>query len=153
MNTLIASVVTTLLFPSPFVTNGISEVSTNLPLSVRGERLQTLTLALDTTALPSNNLEIAVGCDTDGDGRLSLLETDRRFGYDCGAWTSGDVATGKVVSEPVGGTNRVSKAWTLVRREIGRSWDTMRLTIRGTAAPEAVLQTESEKTHFAIIIR
>ena len=52
-----------------------TEVSTNFPFSVLFEQKNQIevTLALDTT--PTNNVEVALGTDADGDGNLSPEET------------------------------------------------------------------------------
>ena len=63
-----------------------TEVSTNFMFSVGegGGRRQVFSLELQ--AAPTNNVEIAIGHDVNGDGHLSLDETTLVVGYDCGDW-------------------------------------------------------------------
>ena len=62
------------------------EVSTNFAFSVGGGSNRRLAFSLELQASPSNNVEVAIGCDADNDGRLSLDETALAVGYDCGEW-------------------------------------------------------------------
>lgn len=68
-----------------------TEVTTNLPLRIAGNRQA---LALELAAFPSNNLEVALGMDADGDGALDAEEESCVLGWDCGAWFVRDSATG-----------------------------------------------------------
>ena len=63
-----------------------TEVSTNVALSVGAARNRRLVFSVELQASPSNNVEVAVGCDADADGRLSLAESALVVGYDCGEW-------------------------------------------------------------------
>ena len=63
-----------------------TEVSTNVVLSVGAARNRRLVFSVELQASPSNNIEVAVGCDADADGRLSLAESALVVGYDCGEW-------------------------------------------------------------------
>ena len=63
-----------------------TEVVTNIALSISLEDISRLRFAVDLQASPSNNVEVAIGHDADGDGHLSLDETSFTIGYDCGEW-------------------------------------------------------------------
>ena len=63
-----------------------TEVSTNVALAVGAARNRRLVFSVELQASPSNNVEVAVGCDADADGRLSLAESALVVGYDCGEW-------------------------------------------------------------------
>ena len=63
-----------------------TEVSTNIAISLSAEAPRWLRFTLEMEASPSNNVEVAVGCDVDGDGCLSLDESALTVGYDCGEW-------------------------------------------------------------------
>ena len=63
-----------------------TEVSTNFPLAGGAAANRKLVFTLELQASPSNNVEVAIGCDADGDGHLSLDETGLTVGYDCGEW-------------------------------------------------------------------
>ena len=61
-------------------------VSTNFIFSVGegGGRRLVFTLVLQ--ASPTNNIEVAIGHDENGDGHLSIDETALAVGYDCDEW-------------------------------------------------------------------
>lgn len=51
----------------------------------------------------SNNVEVALGCDADGDGALSLDETDVIFGWDCGRYFVRNVSGDELFEEDADG--------------------------------------------------
>ena len=63
-----------------------TEVSTNIAFVVERPAMSRIefTVALDAT--PTNNVEVAIGMDGNGDGNLSVEEAAYTFGYDCGTW-------------------------------------------------------------------
>ena len=63
-----------------------TEVSTNFTFGVGAVANRRLVFTLELQATPSNNVEVAIGCDADGDGHLSLDESGLTVGYDCGEW-------------------------------------------------------------------
>lgn len=132
MNTLLALTVA-LSFPSASTNPVDSEVITNIAWQADASRPAKLRIPLELDALPDVNLEIGVGTDRNGDGRLDLLEVDRFFGYDCGRFYTTDTLTGQVVSEPAA-TNavRVTHEWVVPAHEADRNWNMVRLVRRGT---------------------
>ena len=82
MNAVLAVTVTPLP-PSEFAD---TEVSTNIAFVVERPAMTRIefTVALDVT--PTNNVEVAIGTDENGDGNLSVEEAAYTFGYDCGKW-------------------------------------------------------------------
>jgi len=63
-----------------------TEVSTNFTFAVGEGSNRRLVFSLELEATPTNNVEIAVGCDADEDGSLTLGEEALAVGYDCGEW-------------------------------------------------------------------
>ena len=63
-----------------------TEVSTNFTFAVGGGSNRRLVFSLELQTTPSNNVEIAIGCDANGDGRLSIDESGLPVGYDCEEW-------------------------------------------------------------------
>ena len=63
-----------------------TEISTNIAFVVDRTEMTRIefTVALDAT--PTNNVEVAIGTDGNGDGNLSVEEAAYTFGYDCGKW-------------------------------------------------------------------
>ena len=68
-----------------------TEVSTNVTLggaveTEPGDGVGFFDVELSLRATPTNNVEICLGRDTDGDGELGPLERDFVLGWDSGAW-------------------------------------------------------------------
>ena len=63
-----------------------TEVSTNIAFAVDRSMMTRIefTVALDAT--PTNNVEVAIGTDGNGDGNLGVEEAAYVFGWDCGRW-------------------------------------------------------------------
>ena len=63
-----------------------TEVSTNIAFVVERPAMTRIefTVALDATS--TNNVEVAIGTDGNGDGNLAAGEAAYVFGYDCGIW-------------------------------------------------------------------
>jgi hypothetical protein len=61
-----------------------TEVMTNVAINLSNSR--TFSWRLEMDASPSNNVLIALGKDTNGDGELTPSEWETTLGWDCGAW-------------------------------------------------------------------
>lgn len=57
----------------------------------------------------SNNVEVALGRDADGDGKLSFAETDMRVGWDRGRYFVERTRTGEVFEDADVGTNGIAR--------------------------------------------
>ena len=106
-----------------------TEASTNLPFVVDLDRVNTVTFRLELNETPSNSVEVALGCDRNGDGNLSVEEADLVFGYDCGRWfrrvTKGDL----LVPAEAGSLVRLAG-----KGEITAGWNLAKVTRRGLCA-------------------
>ena len=160
MTAALLAAITTLAFPPPAVTNCPFEVSSCLPLAVDSNRLDTVAFELSFDATPSNNVEIAVGRDANGDGKLALLEADVTFGYDCGAWIVKETATGRVTSEPAPTEGRLARTIQFKRgKTYDPNWNMVKLTRRGLLPADGAdtlnesVVMESHLRHFCIFIR
>ena len=123
-----------------------TEVSTNLTLHVKSERLMEFGLTLNAGSCVSNEVLVAVGCDADGDGDLSFDETAFVFGYDCGERYLVDYVSG-AVDDTVGET--VVVGW----RSFDPAWNMAKVVKRGMGTVgEAVVETVLNK-RFDITIR
>ena len=71
------------LAPSQFAD---TEVSTNVPCALSLPSLKEYRIGLGLVGTPSNNVEVALGHDADGDGVLSLDEATISLAWDCGEW-------------------------------------------------------------------
>ena len=101
-----------------------TEVSTNIAFAVERPAMTRIefTVALDAT--PTNNVEVAIGTDTNSDGNLAVEEAAYVFGYDCGTWfarSAGLEGLGSLEClgslEGLGG-GRVEKTFVLKRRQL-----------------------------------
>ena len=110
-----AMVVVPQLPPSPY---DDTEISTNVALNVSAARLERLTLSVAFEPSETNEVLVALGADTDGNGDLSIDEADVVFGCDCGA--------GAGRSRRIQGRNR----WTVDEAGGGlyRNWSAGQLT-------------------------
>ncbi len=75
----------------PEAAHADTEAVTNVAFDagVAGNNAFALSLLLD--ASPSNNVEVAFGCDADGNGALDDSEAAFAIGWDCGEWFFRDV--------------------------------------------------------------
>ena len=127
-----------------------TEVSTNVPCALDLPSLKEYRIGLGLVGTPSNNVEVALGHDANGDGVLSLDEAAISLAWDCGEWiiggnreegigngvplvTSEPDTNGFVVAEiAVAVSNHKAKpAWLY-----DRTWDLVRVTRRGVDDPE-----------------
>ena len=85
--------------PLPTSEYADTEVSTNISFVVDRSMMTRIefTVALDAT--PTNNVEVAIGTDGNGDGNLAVEESAYVFGYDCGKWFVRDQSKSKVEVE------------------------------------------------------
>ena len=146
--------------PSPYAD---AESVTNVAFSagVAGDNVFSLSLELD--ALPSNNVEVAFGCDENGDGMLDGSEAAFAVGWDCGEWFFRDIMA-DVADSCVGACGRRTLDWhlsldqslapkTLRANASGvplpfqmaatmydPSWNVARVTLRGFGNVDAVLK-------------
>ena len=71
-----------------------TETTTNVPFMMGANGRHTFRFALSFAGTPSNNVEVALGTDSDSNGILSAGETELVVGWDCGRWFLWDFATG-----------------------------------------------------------
>ena len=77
-----------------------TEVTAYADLRIPARNARGLDIEMTFTGTASNNVEIALGRDADGDGRLSFHETDVALGWDCGRYFVERFATGERFEEP-----------------------------------------------------
>ena len=70
----------------PPVAHADTETVTNVPFMAWQEHAGKFTFSLTCRTTPTNNVQAAFGTDADGDGVLSLEESDLVVGWDCGTW-------------------------------------------------------------------
>ena len=78
-----------------------AEVSTNLPFVVSLDSMSRLEFTLSLDASLTTCVEASIGTDANGDGNLSLDETDYTVGFRCGVWFQRDAIRDMEVDEEV----------------------------------------------------
>ena len=127
-----------------------TEVSTNVALSVGGTRNRRLVFSVELQASPSNNVEVAIGCDADNDGVLSLAESALVVGYDCGEWFVCSAATDDIEVVAVSDTGTFRRVCELRSRRIDSSWNLVKVTRRGFGVTSESIVVEPAETGFAL---
>ena len=123
-----------------------TEVTTNLLLHVKAERVREFGLTLDAGICVSTEVVVAIGCDADGNGDLSFDETAFVFGCDCGERYFVDYVSG-TVDDTVGET--VVVGW----RSFDPVWNMAKVVKRGAGTVgETIVETVLNKG-FEITIR
>ena len=153
------------LAPSPYAA---TEVSTNVPCVLNLPSLKEYRIGLGLVGTPSNNVEVALGHDADGDGVLSLDEAAISLAWDCGEWmargmsdegwgmrdvplvTSGPDTNGFVMAEiAVAVSNHKAKpAWLY-----DRTWNLVRITRRGVDDPEERVSLYTRVAGLMILVK
>ena len=149
-----------------------TEVSTNIAFVVDRSAMTRIefTVALDAT--PTNNVEVAIGTDGNGDGNLSVEEAAYVFGYDCGNWfvrdqvkVRGEGEQRNLSSYSAGQPERESNilcspspstftysshTFILKKRQLDTAWDTVKVTRRGCGAVCELVKAEGRKPGFKL---
>ena len=121
-----------------------TEVSTNFMFAVGDGSNRRLVFSLELQASPSNTVEVAIGCDANGDGHLSIDESDLTVGYDCGEWFVRSAAKDIVTYSDVADTGTFRRTYEVRRRHIDPSWNLVKVTRRG-------LGTSNENVSFVFV--
>ncbi|MGN0855301.1 MAG: hypothetical protein ACI4R9_07265 [Kiritimatiellia bacterium] len=158
-----------------------TEVSTNAAFAVVDPNNRYLTFELELYATPSNNVQVAFGRDADGDGVLSVFETALIVGWDCGEWVALGLRPQDAVRSPAQTMNATKRLqWNLyegndIPRKLSAAengtpiphfdgvcppnwfldpgWDMVRLTVRGTDAPNESFRAQMIAPGTRITIR
>ena len=129
--------------PSPYAD---MEASTNLPLRVNAAALQSLTLSVSFDTCETNEVLVAIGADTDGNGDLSLDEAALAYGCDCGAWYRADLRTGATGAADGNGL-------VIGKGEFDPTWNLVKVVRRGADEMGESVSVDVEKVRFDIRIR
>ena len=134
-----------------------TEVSTNIAFVVDRSMMTRIefTVALDAT--PTNNVEVAIGTDGNGDGNLSVEEAAYVFGYDCCSWFCRARDENKVETAALDlnlqPQPRLSHTFILKMRKLDTAWDTVKVTRRGFGAVCELVKAEGRKPGFKLEVR
>ena len=150
-----------------------TEVSTNIAFAVERPAMTRIefTVALDAT--PTNNVEVAIGTDANGDGNLAVEEAAHVFGWDCGNWfwrdgdhgaENSEQGLSAPRSEDAAGTvligtecltprARIEKTFVLKRRQLDAAWNLVKVTRRGCGSTCELVEAKGRKPGFKLEVR
>ena len=156
-----------------------TEVSTNVPFALDEVGGGDFAMGFGAFTTPSNNVEMAIGHDADGDGVLAPSETGALMGWRSGRWFFEDVAQGsRLFSSRSFLEGRFRQlSWSMhigldlrrtsIRDEDGEvfsgntcdaipfdvRWNLVRLTARGLDCRDAAFLAEISRRHLYIRLR
>ena len=136
-----------------------TEVSTNIAFAVERPAMTRIEFTVSLDATPTNNVEVAIGTDANGDGSLAVEESAYVFGYDCGTWFARSAGLEGLGSfeclgslEGLGG-GRVEKTFVLKRRQLDTAWNLVKVTRRGCGAVCELVEANGRKPGFKLEVR
>ena len=130
-----------------------TETSTNFTFAVGEGSNRRLVFSLELQASPSNNVEVAIGCDADEDGVLSLAESALTVGYDCGEWFVRSAANDSVMHSDTADTGIFRRTYDVRSRHIDPSWNLVRVTRRGLGISDETVSFSLVESGFGLTIR
>ena len=130
-----------------------TEVSTNFPLAVGAAANRKLVFTLELQASPSNNVEVAIGCNADCDGHLSLDESGLTVGYDCGEWFVRSAAKDAVTTAVVSDAGTFRRTYEVRSRHVDPSWNLVKVTRRGVGVANENVAVELVESGFGLTIK
>ena len=158
-----------------------TEVFTNVPCAALLSGVRELEVVIDFVGTESNCVQVAFGCDADGDGDLSANETDVAIGWRAGDCFIEDVNGGRRFREAVSATNALHRielraaagdsgarsARVLCDGAAGfgealdgdlqwlynRGWSMAKVTRRGVAPPGEIVCVTSDHGGMKFIVR
>ena len=130
-----------------------TEVSTNFTFAVGERSNRRLVFSLELHALPSNNVEVAIGRDADNDGQLSLDETALVVGYDCGEWFVRTAAKNSVTYSDAADAGLFRRTYEVRLRHIDPSWNLVKVTRRGLGVANERVTVSFVEFGFGLTIR
>ena len=112
-----------------------------------------MVFSLELEATPTNNVEIAVGCDADENGLLSLNEAALTAGYDCGEWMVRSTAMDSVTYSDIADSGIFRRTYEVRSRHIDPSWNLVKVTRRGLGVSSENVSFSLVESGFGLTIR
>ena len=100
--------------------------------------------------MPSNNVEVAIGCDADEDGCLSVDESELCVGYDCGTWFVRSSAQDAVTTEDVDDSGVFHRTYRVRARRVNPLWNLVKVTRRGYSTAAESVSVEHVEHGFKV---
>ena len=136
--------------PLPVPVYADTEVSTNFAFSAGEGQSRGIVFTVELQATPSNNVEVAIGCDADEDGSLSVDESGLCVGYDCGTWFVRTSAQDAVTTEDVVESGVFRRTYRVRARRVNPLWNLVKVTRRGYGASAESVSVESVEQGFKV---
>ena len=130
-----------------------TEVSTNIAFAVERPAMTRIEFTVSLDATPTNNVEVAIGTDANGDGSLAVEESAYVFGYDCGTWFARSAGLEGLGSLEGLGGGRVEKTFVLKRRQLDTAWNLVKVTRRGCGAVCELVEAKGRKPGLKLEVR
>ena len=161
--------------PLPTSEYADTEVSTNIAFVVDRSMMTRIEFTVALEATPTNNVEVAIGTDGNGDGNLSVEESAYVFGYDCGKWFVRDQVKvrgegeqwnlssysagqpeqeSNILCSPSPSTFTYSShTFILKMRKLNTAWNLVKVTRRGCGAACELVKAEGRKPGLVLEVR
>ena len=154
-----------------------TESVTNVVFNAGGEDARLFRLVVELRAADSNSVDIAFGCDRDGNGVLARHETDVVIGWDSGEWFCRDRRSRVEIRKArPSGLRRLDwrlslgedlRATSLIATDgddivfsgvvpqtmFGTEWNVMRITTRGISEPEGTASCRVSAKGIMVFMR
>ena len=142
--------------PMPPCAYADTEASTNIAFVVDRARMTRIEFSVALDATPTNNVEVAIGTDSNGDGNLAPEEAAYVFGYDCGRWFTRvgellDCSDCSIVR--LNAEGRVERSFVLKMRKLDTAWNLVKVTRRGCGAACELVTVDGRKPGFKLEVR
>jgi hypothetical protein len=129
-----------------------TEVSTNFTFAVGGGGGCRLVFSLELEATPTNNVEVAIGCDADENGILSLNEAALAVGYDCGEWFVRSAENDSVTYSDATISGVFRRTYEVRSRHISPLWNLVKVTRRGSGVSNENVSFSLAESGFGVKI-
>ena len=153
MNVMVSLLLAAMIPQLPAPEYADTEVSTNIPFAVSLETMSRVEFTLTFDASPTNAVEVSVGADENGDGRLSTTEAAWTFGYDCGRWLTRNADENRETDEPAPDTGRITRTFLLRKRRLDPDWNLVKVVRRGVRSIGEIAVVTGSKPGFALEVR
>ena len=130
-----------------------TEVSTNIAFAVERPAMTRIEFTVSLDATPTNNVEVAIGTDANGDGSLAVEESAYVFGYDCGTWFARSAGLEGLGSLEGLGGGRVEKTFVLKKRQLDTAWNLVKVTRRGWDSTCELVEAKGRKPGLKLEVR
>ena len=130
-----------------------TELSTNFTFAVGDGSNRRLVFAVELVATPTNNVEIAIGCDADEDGLLASNEAALVVGYDCGEWFVRSSENDSVTYSDAEDSGTFRRTYEVRSRHIDLSWNLVKVTRRGLGISNENVSFSLVESGFGLTIR